>query len=201
MRRCHHDIASRTTITIKPICRIKPKIDDKPPRPPNMPPPNNMPSSPAPRKPAARPPSMLRPGLLKNPPRAGAGAPTLGLPGWVKVRLNGCALPGAVDVLGGAENVREPREPELDPPPTRASADEITSIVGTASDRTTAIALTMPRARCVNVMSIPLCPRHGEAPLTWAAPLKSEAVRGNRGCGARSRGRYDCRSFERLSRF
>ena len=48
-----------------------------------------------------------------------------GLPGWVKVRLIGCAVPGAVDVVGGAEKVREPREPELQPPPTRASADEI----------------------------------------------------------------------------
>jgi hypothetical protein len=29
---------------------------------------------------------------------------------------------GAVDVVGGAENVRLPRLPELKPPPTRASA-------------------------------------------------------------------------------
>ena len=56
------------------------------------------------------------------------------------MRLNGCAEPGAVDVLGGAENVRDPREPELEPPPTRASADEIASTVGTASDKTTAMA-------------------------------------------------------------
>ncbi len=59
---------------------------------------------------------MPMPGRLKKPPLAApaaAGAPTPGLPGWVKVRLNGCALPGAVDVLGGAENVRAPREPEL----------------------------------------------------------------------------------------
>ena len=41
------------------------------------------------------------------------------------VRLNGCAALGAVEVLGGAENVRAPREPELKPPPTRASAGEI----------------------------------------------------------------------------
>ena len=41
------------------------------------------------------------------------------------VRLNGCAASGAVDVLGGAEKVRAPREPELPPPPIRASADEI----------------------------------------------------------------------------
>ena len=64
----------------------------------------------------------------------------LGLPGWVKVRLNGCAVPGAVEVLGGAEKVREPREPEPKPPPTRASADEIAITVGSASDKTTAIA-------------------------------------------------------------
>ena len=54
-----------------------------------------------------------------------AGAPKPGLPGWVMVRLNGCAMLGAVEVLGGAENVRAPREPELKPPPIRASADEI----------------------------------------------------------------------------
>jgi hypothetical protein len=65
------------------------------------------------------------------------------------VRLNGCAMLGAVDVLGGAENVRDPREPELTPPPTRASADEIASINGNASDKTTAIVLTIPRARSI----------------------------------------------------
>jgi hypothetical protein len=54
--------------------------------------------------------------------------------------LNGCAAPGAVDVLGGAEKVRAPLDPELRPPPTRASADETASINGNASDRTTAIA-------------------------------------------------------------
>jgi hypothetical protein len=69
------------------------------------------------------------------------------------VRLKGCAVPGAVEVLGGAENVRAPREPELPPPPIRASAADIASIKGSASDNTTAIALTMPRARCENFMS------------------------------------------------
>jgi hypothetical protein len=72
------------------------------------------------------------------------------------VRLNGCAIPGAVEVLGGAENVRAPREPELTPPPILASADDIASINGNASDKTTAIAWTMPRARCVNFMTISL---------------------------------------------
>jgi hypothetical protein len=56
------------------------------------------------------------------------------------VRLNGCAVPGAVDVLGGAEKVRDPLEPRLMPPPTRASADETASIKGNASDKTRAIA-------------------------------------------------------------
>src|SRR6266481_1117419 len=153
---------------IKPICRIRPKIDDNPPSPPNIPPPNNMPSR------------------LKKPPPA-AGAPNPGLPGWVKVRLNGCAVLGAVEVLGGAENVRAPREPELMPPPTRASADEMVSINGSASDKTTAIALTMPRVCCVNFMSLFLSPRQGDAPLRWAARPKSEAIIGNRGCGPRSR--------------
>src|SRR6202043_2673939 len=123
--------------------------------PPNIPPPNNMPSRPAPRKPAASPPSKLLPGVLKNPPPL-AGAPNPGLPGWVKVRLNGWAVLGAVEVLGGAENVRAPREPELKPPPTRAPADETVSTRGTASDKTTAIAWTMPRARCVKSMFVSL---------------------------------------------
>ena len=34
---------------------------------------------------------------------AAAGPPTPGVPGWVKVRFMGCAVPGAVVVLGGAE--------------------------------------------------------------------------------------------------
>src|SRR6202043_3489168 len=104
-------------MTIKPICRIRPKIDDNPPSPPNIPPPNNMPSRPAPRKPAAGPRGRLTPGRVKHaPPRAADGAPIPGPPGWVIVRLNGCGVPGAVEVLGGAENVRSPREPELPPP-------------------------------------------------------------------------------------
>jgi hypothetical protein len=90
------------------------------------------------------------------------------------VRLNGAAV-GAVDVLGGAENVRPPREPELPPPPTRASAAEMASIKGNANDKTTAIAWTMPRVRCVNFMSVSLSPRQGEARLRWAPPLKSES--------------------------
>jgi hypothetical protein len=81
---------------------------------------------------------MPLPGLLKNPPPVADPIP--GLPGWVRVRLNGCAVPGAVEVLGGAEKVRAPRDPELRPPPTRASADETASIKGNANDKTTAIA-------------------------------------------------------------
>src|SRR5271169_5333549 len=116
---------------IKPICRTRPMIDENPPIPPNIPPPNNMPSRPAPRKPAARPPSMPMPGRLKNPP---PGVPSPGLDGWVMVLLNGCAVFGAVDVLGGAEKVRAPREPELTPPPILASADDAAAIRGNASD-------------------------------------------------------------------
>src|SRR5262249_41377237 len=125
--------------------------------PPNSPPPNSMPSSPAPRNPAASPPS--RPGRLKNPP---PGVPNPGLPGWVMVRLKGCAVFGAVDVLGGAENVRPPREPELSPPPTRASADETAIASGSASDRTTATICTIPRVRVVNLMTISSGPGTGE---------------------------------------
>jgi len=79
---------------------------------------------------------MPPPGRLKNPPPA-VDAPRPELPGSVKVRLNGCAALGAVDVLGGAENVRVPRDPELNPPPTRASADDTANIKGSANDRTT----------------------------------------------------------------
>src|SRR6476620_2625356 len=181
---------------IKPICRIRPKIEAIPPSPPNIPPPNNMPNRPAPRKPAARPPSMPMPGRLKNPPPAGAPIP--GLPGWVKVRLNGCAVPGAVDVLGGAENVRPPREPELPPPPTRASADEMATTTSSATAKTTAIALTRPSARCVKFMFLFLHPRQGEALLRWAALPKSEATIGNCGCGPRSRGCGDIALFAGL---
>jgi hypothetical protein len=102
------------------------------------------------------------------------------------VRFNGWAAPGDVDVLGGAENVRPPREPELPPPPTRASAAEIASITGNANDKTTAIAWTTPRVR-VNFMSIFLSPQQGEALLRWAALPKSEAIIGESCCGPRSR--------------
>jgi hypothetical protein len=77
-----------------------------------------------------------------------------GLPGWVMVRLNGWAAFGAVEVEGGAENVRDPREPELEPPPTRASADEATMTSGIASDKTTASACTKPKDRCLKFMAI-----------------------------------------------
>jgi hypothetical protein len=55
------------------------------------------------------------------------------------VRLNGCAVLGAVEVLGGAEKVRAPREPELMPPPILASTEEAAIINGNANDKTTAI--------------------------------------------------------------
>jgi len=59
------------------------------------------------------------PGRLKKPPPVAAGAAALGC---VMVRFIGCAVFGAVVVEGGAALVREPRDPELLPPPTRASA-------------------------------------------------------------------------------
>jgi hypothetical protein len=80
---------------------------------------------------------MPPPGRLKKPPPVALPIP--GLPGWVKVRLKGCAAPGEVEVLGGAEKVRAPRDPELMPPPIRASAGGTVEISGKASDRTTAI--------------------------------------------------------------
>src|ERR1043166_8808842 len=136
---------------------------------------------------------MPMPGRLKKPPVA--GAPTLGRPGWVMVRLNGCAAVGAVVVLGGAEKLREPREPELPPPPTRASAAvETASITGKPSASTTASVLTRPRVRCVKFMVVPLIPGRGKAPLTWAVLLKSEAPMAPQPCGAPSR--VSCRPRE-----
>jgi hypothetical protein len=79
------------------------------------------------------------------------------------VRLKGCAVPGAVEVLGGAENVRAPREPMLKPPPTRASAVDIES-TGSASARAIAIARRTPRMRCVNIIFVSFVPDMGKCP-------------------------------------
>ncbi|GIQ75279.1 hypothetical protein BraRD5C2_37200 [Bradyrhizobium sp. RD5-C2] len=66
-------------------------------------------------------------------------------------------------VEGGAENVREPREP---PPPTRASAAETVIITGSASAIATAIARTIPRVRCEKFMLVSSkdSPAWGNAP-------------------------------------
>jgi hypothetical protein len=86
-----------------------------------------------------------------------------GLPGWLKVRLNGWADPGAVEVLGGAEKLRVPRDPELMPPPMRASADDdIANASGMANDNITASAPTMPRVRCKNLIWFPQFPGRGK---------------------------------------
>jgi hypothetical protein len=69
-----------------------------------------------------------------------------------------------VVVLGGAEKVRVPREPELPPPPMRASADEIAITSGSASDITTAIALTIPRVCCEKFMFFSSVPGMGKCP-------------------------------------
>jgi hypothetical protein len=106
---------------------------------------------------------MPPPGRLKKPPPA-VDVPKPGVPGWVNVRLNGCAALGAVDVLGGAEKVRVPRDPELNPPPARASAGAAAEINGNARAKTTAIDRTMPRARCVNLMSLSSIPGRGKRP-------------------------------------
>ena len=87
-----------------------------------------------------------------------------GLPGWVMVRLNGCAALGAVDVLGGIEKVRDPREPELKPPPMRASAGDMMESVGSASDKTTAMAWTNLRPLSVNFMCLFPIPGRGKRP-------------------------------------
>ena len=111
-------------------------------------------------KPAARPRNRPPPGRLKKPPPAGELMPELY---GVVVRLNGCAVPGAVEVDGGAENVSEPREPVEKPPPMRASAEETVSATGIASARAMATALTSRSVLRVSVMCLSLIP-------SWGAP-------------------------------
>src|SRR6516162_317624 len=130
-------------------------MEEKPPIPENSPPPNRRPNRPAPMKPAARPRNRPPPGRLKKPPPAGELMPELY---GVVVRLNGCAVPGAVEVDGGAEKVREPREPVEKPPPMRASAEETVSATGIASARAMATALTNLSVLRVSVMCLSLSP-------------------------------------------
>jgi hypothetical protein len=67
-------------------------------------------------------------------------------------------------VEGGGEKVRVPREPEEKPPPTRASAEEIASVAGSANANAMATALMNPRKRGVKVMSVfPEVPGKGTA--------------------------------------
>ncbi len=109
---------------------------------------------------------MPMPGRLKNPPAAGAaaaGAPAVGVVGCACVRCIGCAAVGAVLVAGGAENVFEPREPELPPRLARASAtDEIAIAAGSASVMTTAKVLKDARMRFEDIIINPFNPRHGD---------------------------------------
>ena len=88
----------------------------------------------------------------------------------------GCAAPGAVVVLGGAEKVRDPREPELPPPPTRASAAEIAIARGTAMRQDNGDSPNNSARALREIHVFFLNPRHGEAPLRWAALPKSEAT-------------------------
>jgi hypothetical protein len=91
------------------------------------------------------------------------------------VRCIGCAALGAVLVVGGAENVREPREPELEPPPTRASAiDEIATDTGRASAASTAKVLKEARKRFEDIIVNSYSPRHGDAVIRWACDGESE---------------------------
>jgi hypothetical protein len=101
--------------------------------------------------------------------------------------LKGEAVPGAVEVLGGMENEREPREPDEKPPPMRASAGVIADSVGIASASVTAIAWTALRMVFEKFMLFPK-PLKGAAHLRWAELLKSEAGSGAGACGAASRG-------------
>jgi hypothetical protein len=78
------------------------------------------------------------------------------------VRLNGVAVPGEVAVLGGAENVLVPRDPELPPPPIRASAADMAIITGNANERATASAFKKPRVRSVNFIFVSSIPVRGK---------------------------------------
>jgi hypothetical protein len=102
------------------------------------------------------------PGRLNMPPPAcGAAA---GAVGCACVRCIGCAAVGAVLVAGGAEYVREPREPEFELPPTRASAiDETATDTGRASAESTAKVLKDARKRFEDIIIDPYYPRHGDA--------------------------------------
>ena len=105
----------------------------------------------------------------------------------MKLRLNGEAVPGAVDVLGGIENEREPRDPDEKPPPMRASAGAITDSVGIASASMMAIVCTALRIGLTKFMLFPK-PLKGAASLRWADLPKSEAGSRVNACGAASRG-------------
>src|SRR5262249_44888894 len=84
---------------MRPICRMRPRIDAKPPSPPNRPWPNSRPKMPAPMKPAASPPSRPPP---KKPGRE-AGEPKVGCDdGCVMLRWIGAAWLGAGRAGGGA---------------------------------------------------------------------------------------------------
>jgi hypothetical protein len=92
--------------------------------------------------------------------------PAAGEVGCACERCIGCAAVGAVLVAGGAEYVCEPREPELPPRPTRASAiDEIAIAAGSASVMTTAKVLRDARMRFEDIIINPFNPRHGDAAL------------------------------------
>jgi hypothetical protein len=97
------------------------------------------------------------------------------------LRSNGRAVVGAVDVLGGAENVRDPRDPELDPPPMRASAADATSATGIATERTTAKALMEARMRCENLIVQSFDPRQGESAPNMGKDAQKESTRATTG--------------------
>jgi hypothetical protein len=92
-------------------------------------------------------------------------------------------------VAGGAEKVRMPREPELKPPPARASALETAATVGTISASATAATLKKAVNRLENLifstLSIPvgiwLKSGHWSADLEGrSAPAPAALGRGHR---------------------
>ncbi len=143
---------------MRPSCNRSPINEKNPPSPKPKPWPNSMPRRPAARKPERKPPSMP-PRLKKPPPNGEVRGAELARPGWVTLRCIG-APDGAVEVDGGAEYVREPRLPELMPPPTRAS----TVVARSPTVAITIAKVASPRKKVRNIDVLPCGrPTAGEA--------------------------------------
>ena len=89
-------------MTIRPICRTRPKIDDRPPRPAEHSAAEQHAQQTGTKEAGGKTAQHAHAGPIEE--AAGvAGALGPGRPGWVMVRSSGWAAPGAVGVVGGAE--------------------------------------------------------------------------------------------------